>query len=551
MAVIPGYMRQSGLPETTGVRGLPSVKIDDSIGRSLSQAGQVGQEIGGQLLQAQAESEVSVATVNAQLKLANVERELSTMDGLAASEAYAGRRQEIYESASAGITSKKGRAAFDKTYNLLSTKSLISIQSDGAKRKIQQLGGVVVQSLDNLRRGLGPKGINPMERSLADTTGRDIIDRAVKSNVISAVKGEKMYRKFKSGLAKSGLNEIIRTSPLEDLDKLADNMALDAFPPKSEIGKLWESLDDTDKLSMQAKVRSSYERHVNTAEKNDRNDVARLKRNQTVTFAGHIKKIIGSRRSVPGEAPVEAPTMTQLLTDLANKKISSDQFDKLESRLNNEDPVGNTQEAVKGFIKAIREATNAADIESVITEMENSLGANGRISFKDFQTLEARARAAKPGTAGERIKTSYSKALQRIVGSLDMWDKMLPGAKERASMVLLDFEGRLATPGMNPHEAFLNAIDAFKTRESVSLNSIPRPQFGPRDKKLSEWTPEHVESAIAETKSKFKGTPAVLGTQMMILNTLRTYIEQRDAATKSGDDTGKTNKEQLDDLRKK
>lgn len=549
MPVAPGYLRQSGLPKTTGVRSLPNVQISDSINQAITQGSQVGAAIGGKLLEAQAESEVSTATTNAQLKLSQLETKLSTMDGLAANEAFAGEKERIYNEASSIITSKKGRQTFNKAWNVVSTKSQISVQAAGTKRKYQQLEGNLLSNLDNLRRGLGPKGKNPIERSLADTTGRAMIDRAVKSNVITAPQGEKLYLKLRGGLAKSGLNEIIRESKLEDLDALADSMSADSFVSK-DTKRMWDDLDDTEKLAMQSKVRTAYERHVNTLEKREVQGVAKIKRSQAVSFSGSMKKIIASRRLTVGQSGLPAPTKSELLDDLAAGRINEVQYGKLEAALDNRDPVGNTDDAVKGFIGKIRDAQDADEIKDVIVEMEDAIGPSGSITFDDFEKLERRALAAKPNTPGERRITAYSKALDKVLASTDFLDKILPGSKARVGFVQLDFEARIAD-GQDPEEAFTAAIESFNTRQRVILNSIPRPEFG-HSKPLSEWQIEHVEESLATTKYKLKGSPNTLATQLLILNSIRAYIEQRDAGMAAGaanGGTGATNKEKLDKLR--
>lgn len=548
MAVIPGFIRQTGLPQTSGQRGLPSVKIDDEIGQAISQGAKAATQVGGELLLAQAESEVSTATVNAQLKLANLETELSTMDGLAANEAFASRKDEIYNSSSSIITSKRGRKAFDKSWKMASTKSQISVQNTGAKRKIAQLGGTLVQTLNNLSRGLGVAGINPVTRSFADSAGRAAIDGAIATNVITAQAGEKLYIKLRSDLAKSGLNNIIRTSSLKDLDSLADTMADDKFIKGTDKESMWSTLDSTEKLAMQTKVRASYERHVNTLDKREKDIIAKLVRNQSKQYAARKKQIIAAKRGVTDleGSVIAAPTITELLTDLEEGLIDPLSYEKLEILINDTDPVGNTDKAVQGFIKKIRTATTPTILNTVITELENAVGIT--ISFEEFVVLEKRALAAKPNTPGELRKTSYSAALKKILNATDFLDKILPGSKIRAVFVQLDFEAKIAD-GEDAASAFTQALEAFNTRQNVALNSVPKPQLGP-EKPLREWNLEDVEESILLTKTKFKGKPDSLGTQILILNSLKAYIKQRDAGQTEASSIDSPNKEKLDAARK-
>ena len=77
MAIVPGYLRQIGLPQTTKERGLPSVQINDYIGQAVSKGSDLISSIGSQITQIQADSDVSQAKVNATLKLNQLETQMS------------------------------------------------------------------------------------------------------------------------------------------------------------------------------------------------------------------------------------------------------------------------------------------------------------------------------------------------------------------------------------------------------------------------------------------------------------------------------------------
>ena len=96
MAVIPTFQRQQGLPRSTGMTGLPAVKIDDHIGNALGNHSQTATAIGGKLVEAQAVSEVSTATVSAQLKLAELETKLSKQDGILAGQTFCGVKLKLF-----------------------------------------------------------------------------------------------------------------------------------------------------------------------------------------------------------------------------------------------------------------------------------------------------------------------------------------------------------------------------------------------------------------------------------------------------------------------
>ena len=244
MPVAPGYLRNQGLPQTTGQRGLPSVQINDYIGQAISQGAQVTQAIGGQLLEAQQASEVSTATVNAQIKLHQAETDASSKESTRANTEFLADKKTIYDNASSLITSKRGRAEFDKTWNVLSTKSQLAIQSAGTKRHIQKLESTLYNNIDNLARGLDVDGKTRIDHNIATSTAESLIAAAVKTKVLDAPKAAKLFLKLRGTFAKSGLNSLIRKSKLEDLQDLSIQMAADNFASDSHEAEMWSVLDD-------------------------------------------------------------------------------------------------------------------------------------------------------------------------------------------------------------------------------------------------------------------------------------------------------------------
>ena len=67
---------------------------------------------------------------------------------------------------------------------------------------------------------------------------------------------------------------------------------------------------------------------------------------------------------------------------------------------------------------------------------------------------------------------------------------------------------------------------------------------------MREWNLEDVEESILLTKTKFKGKPDSLGTQILILNSLKAYIKQRDAGQTEASSIDSLNKNKLDAARK-
>ena len=213
MAVIPTFQRQQGLPRSTGMTGLPAVKIDDHIGNALGNHSQTATAIGGKLVEAQAVSEVSTATVSAQLKLAGLEAKLSKQDGILAGQNFAGEAQTIYDEAASIIATPQGRKMFDRSWATLSTKSKIDVQTAGAKRKIEGLSADLIINLNSLSNGFGAKG-NKITTSMALSTGIQSIDNAVMTGVIKPAAGAKLKIKFQEDMNFKAVLGWLNTRPV-------------------------------------------------------------------------------------------------------------------------------------------------------------------------------------------------------------------------------------------------------------------------------------------------------------------------------------------------
>lgn len=545
MALIPRLQRQQGLPTSTGMRPLPAVQLSDDLAQAGANLSNATLKIGDEMMRAQQADEINTATVNSQLKLAQLEAEVSTMDGPQAMARYAAEAQNIYNEAAGVVSHPRAKEQFDRDWGALQAQSQIKVQAAATTRKKQQANGNLTMSLDALSRGLDPAG-NSVDRIMAEGTAKRLIDAAVQAGVITPKDGASRLIKFRSGQAKSGLNQLIRqTDGTDDLENLHDDMATDGFDPKSDVAKMWAQLDDTERLAMQSKVRTKHERRLNIAEKREKDSEAQRKRNENREFASWKKKIVAARSDETGNTPM--PTADELLTALANGRINADQYEKLDAaRLN---PAAQTSDTkVKlDFYRRIYNAKNKAEIEEIIDDSYTAVTKDRTITPSDQQLLEQRAMARVSRTPEERKKERYTKALDKVLKSTDFLDEILPGAKERAAFVMLDFQARLED-GEDPAAAFADALEDFNTRGNVELNSIPRPQFGP-NKPMGEWTIEEADEAMDETESRFRGKPDRLALQILILNSLRSYLKSRQDSGGSDPKSQKALEEEAEKLR--
>jgi hypothetical protein len=312
-------------------------------------------------------------------------------------------------------------------------------------------------------------------------------------------------------------------------------------------------LNEKEKLAFQKKVMSTTEIQLNIIDKQDVKNLAALNRKYGRNFAKRMREIQLAKQDSDNN---EMPPVIDLLDDYSEGRINYKQWIALSAALVSSDPAGSSQPYITDIMGRIRIAPNEAAIKTIIEEMEGTTGPKGKLRFEHFKILEQRAQAQINKTPVAKRSNIYSKALDKILASTDFMDSVIPGVKERGARVRIDFEGRLADgandPNFDPADAFTEALEAFRTRGTININAIPRPQFGPA-KKLNDWTLKEVNDAIAETKIKFKGKANTLTSQLDILISLSAYLGAKEKSiddAASQDSKAGTKEQQLEKLRK-
>jgi len=284
MAVAPGYLRQIGLPTTTGQRGLPSVQINDYIGQAVGKGSDVMTAIGGQMTQIQADSDVSQAKVNATLKLNKLEVEMSTMDGLPAviDETFQTEQTKIFQEAGSHITDKRAQKIFSDNFEVLSAQSQLKIKSAGVKRKFAKAEGDLEFSLDMYSRSLAvfKPGTKPtkVDVDTAIKMGIADIENAVKNGVIAADKGAKRALKFVSHLADNAvvgwLNDPLAGTTRSKLIEMETGKFVD-----QDIQKYWELIgsDERKKAGLISSAITNISRSLTFKSRKEKNDIATAK----------------------------------------------------------------------------------------------------------------------------------------------------------------------------------------------------------------------------------------------------------------------------------
>ena len=215
------FERQQSVPSQVG--GEISVTPPQSAGRfqAMQQVTNQFQSIGTKLQTAQDNRNLSSGTLAATLAFNDLETKLSKVDPQQALFDFNVEADKIFEDvfATTGFTSNASRDAFEAKFNQLRASSQIKIQGEGLKRWNQKLEGDLDLDLDALVKAAGTT--SGPKRLLAIQHGEDAIDKMVASNVIAADVGARRKLKFRKEIAEAGVNEIIRTAPLADLNVLA------------------------------------------------------------------------------------------------------------------------------------------------------------------------------------------------------------------------------------------------------------------------------------------------------------------------------------------
>lgn len=321
MAVIPTYTRQASIPGTTGVPAPTMVPIDNQVAQAGSNFFQQMGKIGDDLFEAQASSELTAATTNAQLRLHGLETELKSQPGIDALNGFGGRATEIYSEITKTMHPKV-RKAFDSKWALLSGKSQISIQGTATKRAYSEMLGDLHTNLAALVDGIAPGG-DKIAWSLATTTGVDAIKLAVSKHIITSEAGAKLKSKFVKDVAESGVTGWINDQTVGTMVSAFRQMDREVFDDL-DIFHLWIQLDEKKKASLTAKAITNIQRSAKLTA-----DTERRTNNNLKTSAQAL--IVDLYREKPNENAEDALKRRRgIIDELAkNKMVNPGTFNQM------------------------------------------------------------------------------------------------------------------------------------------------------------------------------------------------------------------------------
>ena len=251
MAKIPTYTSRAGAVSTSGIARASGIPYRDFGAQSLIDAGKQIGVIADKITQAAEDDAVGQATLNASLKLNDLQTELQTMDPMAAMAAYDDRAASILDEAGAGLSMNAG-ARFKKSMQRNFIAGKIAVQKDGIKRGRQKLEANLVSRMAGLAASAQASDDDIIYQQRSDEA-RQAIDEAIANRVIAADVGERYYQKY--------LNDA--DSARASFDMQADP---DAFVKNIASGKYLPSLTGEQRARLQKQGNEILERRARKAE---------------------------------------------------------------------------------------------------------------------------------------------------------------------------------------------------------------------------------------------------------------------------------------------
>jgi len=271
MPAIPRLIRQQGIPGTTGVSPLTFDPTQDFITPAMENVTGVFQKIGDDLFKAESEAALSTANTNAALKLNALEAELAAGDPATAFGTYESRVREIQQESNAalGSTSPLVQQAFSKKFMELATNSAIKIRGTATKGRYKELEAALITELDTLEKLAGTGEAS--DRLISD--GVDLIETAVRNNIIDPDAGAKLIIKFKQNVSENIVTGFINSRTLVGVE----NTLMDALTQMEEgefqnplVTAAWKNLEEPKKATFMRRAVEVLSRSLTFKDKEDR-----------------------------------------------------------------------------------------------------------------------------------------------------------------------------------------------------------------------------------------------------------------------------------------
>ena len=250
MAKIPTYTSRSAAVSTSGIARATGIPFKDFQSQGLIQAGKQIGVIADKLLQAAEDDAVGQSTLNATLKLNDLQSELQTMDPMESMAAYDARANEILEEAGSGL-SMDASARFNQNMQRSFVAGKVAVQKDGITRGRQKLEANLVSRMAGLASSAQASDGNAAYQDRADNA-RLAINEAIANRVIAADAGERYYQNYLNNADSARASFDMQASP-------------DAFVENIKSGEYLPSLTGEQRARLQKQGNEILERREKTA----------------------------------------------------------------------------------------------------------------------------------------------------------------------------------------------------------------------------------------------------------------------------------------------
>ena len=242
----------------------------------------------------------------------------------------------------------------------------------------------------------------------------------------------------------------------------------------------WPDLtpDDRQKLSEQSlrlhhALGRSRESLFN--QKQSREKKERVER-QLNNFTAMSSRFLNADKSPDDQdAQAKRPTLIEIATALETKDITESQKNTLLTFLERKGAIVTDTPYVASLVERIRKSDSKAEIEKYYTEALTNLK---RLNYKDIEFLRNIAQQYNANTPRMKRAKIFGSLIDKYTKTSDILDKILPGASQRAGQVKARFDLAILE-GIQPRDAFNEAIESFNTDGKVNLRTVPIPTFVP------------------------------------------------------------------------
>ena len=268
----------------------------------------------------------------------------------------------------------------------------------------------------------------------------------------------------------------------------------------------------------------------NKTKKQDNNAVALLSRIMDAQLNPTDKKLQQNK-----------PTLAEVAKAFKLQKITAKDRDAIVASLQDQGPAITDDVWFHERLKNIRNAQNKAQIEEQVKLAYKNVGLGKKIDFNQLTRITQYAEQFVTKTPRARAAKGLGDLLDALTKPTGILDKFLPGASQKAALIVAQFDAGIQETDRPPIELFREALAQFDSDNDVNLRAVPYPRFPPEiqtgpgifehvKKPLSQWTVDEVAQARANTLGKWKGKPTMLGLELFNLRMLERYLDESDPA---------------------